>query len=1138
MQQQGGPPTKAPTVLTPEKEKQLKQRAFGDLHVYFKEKCLFDGGLLTVFTQFDALLWEQNVKAPRQNRGSGCIPAIKQRGCGNATALHSPQSLKPTAFTVNKTVSPIECAYLADGTNNCVTFEGLPDGVAVYPVPNGTVGGQVNLVVADDAPTGLKKSGMRCDVSIRFGDNNELARKRIDPCTLPGETFTLPFGSGTKGGSISVGVVDCDLANEPVFVPGSSTSIDFTISFGEDVAMGAYTFNVRCLERTGVELFNLGLATGIQYLGPSGETEEPIGYECELFGCDYKGLDIDINQFYRILLAAIWMFFVLVSLVLGLGNQKEDVKETYSVTSLYYTLLFGFTGIIFLVVLGNDWNPNFLSIPQNVVKTGLVLMIASPLLCASLFGAGDLQFVLLNYVQYMLLYATRINVGGTFTWCKMDEVVWEKPLDPARAAPEDDPTAVRPGVFLCAHDFVSLYGTGDGLNVLKMKAEYVVKTQLMRLYVVVSWLTTNIFLLFLFIAFLTIQDYYALLFLIGCFYCIPYVLGSLAFRLKYQYTMKFVPIIAILAWVVSMVAAIFFLSLVTGNEVWHLKDDVGLGLAISLQALSVLTFVASLLPVGNLTVVVFATSDLELLKKKVKTSITLLCCSVFLAGAVEGLWLYVLIYLQTFKSGFIYNFIGLGLSLLATALCWGDGKEAFNAWFSNKFLPKSLKSVHKDLKKHTMRSEAQRNKRRLIQDHNRRQLKLGRVRIYLNSMLSLNRSDPLFDKAKNMASQALAEAEASMGRCRFLDEDTGTGSDGNDPYSSFRHNDVEESNNEQKDFEEKLGNAMEYIQELQMMTTSVNRMNVVRDERARALQYTVDEMTSKIKETERETTEERFYENRKDSIERLLDVIDAADEFGRICKDVDAFHWKNRGFAVELHKAVSKCESAFHSLYGKEIQRRSADLKEAKKLLHWCQELAKEIRQLPSDGSDEGAYHISEFEAHVSEMEKLVSRGESAMRSSGEEFGEAWTAVTHKMDDVWVDARSLDKRRKEDQRLRWSQLMDTFDALKGTTKKEQEVDDEESFKAVHQAKNALGRLQQAIQASRREFDDAEWKAQEQIKWAEETVQARKDARNASRKRNNLFATESSNSMNGGDSSSSPLPSRPPRGSTKMIGKPW
>ncbi len=39
-----------------------------------------------------------------------------------------------------------------------------------------------------------------------------------------------------------------------------------------------------------------------------------------------------------------------------------------------------------------------------------------------------------------------------------------------------------------------------------------------------------------------------------------------------------------------------------------------------------------------------------------------------------------------------------------------------------------------------------------------------------------------------------------------------------------------------------------------MMTTSVNRMNVVRDERARALQYTIDEMTSNIKETERETT--------------------------------------------------------------------------------------------------------------------------------------------------------------------------------------------------------------------------------------------------------------------------------------------
>ena len=44
-----------------------------------------------------------------------------------------------------------------------------------------------------------------------------------------------------------------------------------------------------------------------------------------------------------------------------------------------------------------------------------------------------------------------------------------------------------PVLLLCAHNFVSLYGTGDGLNFLKMKEEYVVKINMMRLYVEVSW---------------------------------------------------------------------------------------------------------------------------------------------------------------------------------------------------------------------------------------------------------------------------------------------------------------------------------------------------------------------------------------------------------------------------------------------------------------------------------------------------------------------------------------------------------------------------------------------------------------------------------------------------------------------------
>jgi hypothetical protein len=34
------------------------------------------------------------------------------------------------------------------------------------------------------------------------------------------------------------------------------------------------------------------------------------------------------------------------------------------------------------------------------------------------------------------------------------------------------------------------------------------------------------------------------------------------------------------------------------------------------------------------------------------------------------------------------------------------------------------------------------------------------------------------------------------------------------------------------------------------------------------------------------------------------------------------------------------------------------------------QELAKEKHPLPSDDSDEGSYHIREFEAYVFEMEK------------------------------------------------------------------------------------------------------------------------------------------------------------------------
>ncbi len=57
----------------------------------------------------------------------------------------------------------------------------------------------------------------------------------------------------------------------------------------------------------------------------------------------------------------------------------------------------------------------------------------------------------------------------------------------------------------------------------------------------------------------------------------------------------------------------------------------------------------------------------------------------------------------------------------------------------------------------------------------------------------------------------------------------------------------------------------------------------------RALQYAVDEMPNKTEKTERETMEEPIYENCKDSIERLLYVIDAADEFDRFCKDMDSF---------------------------------------------------------------------------------------------------------------------------------------------------------------------------------------------------------------------------------------------------------
>jgi len=411
----------------------------------------------------------------------------------------------------------------------------------------------------------------------------------------------------------------------------------------------------------------------------------------------------------------------------------------------------------------------------------------------------------------------------------------------------------------------------------------------------------------------------------------------------------------------------------------------------------------------------------------------------------------------------------------------------------------------------------------------------------LNSMLSLNCADPLFDQAKDVASRKLAEAETSMGSCRFLDEDTmGLGSDGNEVQRWERG--VQEDNVEEKDFEEKLDETMEYIQELQMMTTSVNRMNIVRDEMARAMQHSIEEMSNIVQATERNSEGERFYEDRKERIARLLDVIDAADEFSHTSKGVDTFHWNNRGSALDLHKAVSKTESAFHSLYGKEIQRRQADMQCAKALLKWCQDLAKEIRELPSDGNEKEVSENKEFDAHVEKMGLLVARGEKSMRGSGEEFAEAWSDIEGKMEEIWVDARALDKRRKEDQRLRWSQLIDTFDSLKGTTKKEREVDDEESYKAVQDAKASLGDLQQAIKSSRREFDDAEWEAQKQIKRAEEVVIDRKVKRAESKKRGSLFSLgrdksgSADSSISSSSESSAPPTSRPPRIASVAKGK--
>ncbi len=102
-----------------------------------------------------------------------------------------------------------------------------------------------------------------------------------------------------------------------------------------------------------------------------------------------------------------------------------------------------------------------------------------------------------------------------------------------------------------------------------------------------------------------------------------------------------------------------------------------------------------------------------------------------------------------------------------------------------------------------------------------------------------------------------------------------------------------------------------------------------------------------------------------------------------------------------MHKAVSECESAFHSAHGKRAQHRSAEVKEAKKLPNWCQELAKEISQLPSDGSDEVAYYISGFEAYDFEMETFVSRGGSTVQSNGVEFGGAFLTSLPSILKTW-----------------------------------------------------------------------------------------------------------------------------------------
>jgi hypothetical protein len=62
------------------------------------------------------------------------------------------------------------------------------------------------------------------------------------------------------------------------------------------------------------------------------------------------------------------------------------------------------------------------------------------------------------------------------------------------------------------------------------------------------------------------------------------------------------------------------------------------------------------------------------------------------------------------------------------------------------------------------------------------------------------------------------------------------------------------------------------------------------------VQYTVDEMPNKIEKSERETMGEPIYENCKDSIERLLYVIDAADEVAYYINGFEAYDFEMETF--------------------------------------------------------------------------------------------------------------------------------------------------------------------------------------------------------------------------------------------------